>query len=78
MGADDQVLTGVADVRDLSAMQDLATRAVDRFGGIDVVLANAGIISFGSVLNMDPAVFKRVLDVDLLGSSTLCGPRCPP
>ncbi|MCX2934852.1 SDR family oxidoreductase [Mycobacterium sp. CVI_P3] len=67
LGSDDRVLTGVTDVRDLSAMQELAARAVERFGGIDIVLANAGIISFGSVLNLDSAVFKRVLDVDLLG-----------
>jgi NAD(P)-dependent dehydrogenase (short-subunit alcohol dehydrogenase family) len=67
LGSEDRVLTGVADVRDLNALQDLASRAVARFGGIDIVLANAGIISFGSVLNMEPTVFKRVLEVDLLG-----------
>ncbi|MGH3532849.1 MAG: SDR family NAD(P)-dependent oxidoreductase, partial [Mycobacterium sp.] len=48
---DDRVLTVVADVRDQSAMQAAADRAVKRFGGIDVVLANAGILSFSSVLH---------------------------
>jgi NAD(P)-dependent dehydrogenase (short-subunit alcohol dehydrogenase family) len=64
---DDRVLTVTADVRDLAAMQQAANAAVERFGGIDVVLANAGILSFSSVLHGDPAAFKRVLDVNVLG-----------
>jgi NAD(P)-dependent dehydrogenase (short-subunit alcohol dehydrogenase family) len=63
----DRVATVVADVRDLAAMQAAAELAVERFGCIDVVMANAGIASFGSVLQVDPEAFKRVLDVDLLG-----------
>ncbi|MGO9154529.1 SDR family oxidoreductase [Mycobacterium sp.] len=64
---EDRAMTAVADVRDLSAMQAAAEAAVERFGGIDVVVANAGIASYGSVLQVDPEVFKRVLDVNLLG-----------
>ncbi|QUR67946.1 SDR family oxidoreductase [Mycobacterium spongiae] len=67
LGHDDRVLTVVADVRDLPAMQAAADQAVERFGGIDVVMANAGIASYGSVLQVDPEAFKRVLDVNLLG-----------
>jgi NAD(P)-dependent dehydrogenase (short-subunit alcohol dehydrogenase family) len=65
---EDQALTVVADVRDLSAMQAAAAKAVEHFGGIDVVLANAGIASYGSVLQVDPDMVKRVLDVNLLGA----------
>lgn len=64
---EDRVLTAVADVRDLSAMQATAARAVERFGGIDVVVANAGIMSYGSVAQVDPDAFKRVLDINVLG-----------
>jgi NAD(P)-dependent dehydrogenase (short-subunit alcohol dehydrogenase family) len=64
---EDRVLTAVADVRDLPAMQAVADQAVEHFGGIDVVVANAGIISYGTVLQVDPEAFKRVLDVNLLG-----------
>jgi NAD(P)-dependent dehydrogenase (short-subunit alcohol dehydrogenase family) len=64
---EDRVLTAVADVRDLPAMQAAADKAVEHFGGIDVVVANAGIASYGSVLQVDPEVVKRVLDVNLLG-----------
>lgn len=64
---DDRVLTAVADVRDLPAMQAVAARAVERFGGIDVVVANAGIASYGSVQQVDPEAFKRVMDINVLG-----------
>lgn len=64
---DDRVHTVVADVRELSAMEDAAARAVDRFGGIDVVVANAGIASYGSVLTVDPAAFGTLMDVNITG-----------
>jgi NAD(P)-dependent dehydrogenase (short-subunit alcohol dehydrogenase family) len=64
---EDRVLTVVADVRELSAMQAAADMAVERFGGIDIVMANAGIGAFGSVLEIDPEAFKTVVDVNLMG-----------
>ncbi|MEB3982320.1 SDR family oxidoreductase [Mycobacterium sp. 663a-19] len=67
LGGDERVLTAVADVRDLPALQKTAAAAVERFGGIDAVVANAGIASYGSVLQVDPEAAKRVLDVNLLG-----------
>jgi len=67
LGGDERVLTVVADVRDLPAMQAAADQAVKKFGGIDVVVANAGIASYGSVLHVNPEAVKRVLDVNLLG-----------
>src|ERR1700757_1937876 len=67
VGGDDGVMTVVAAVRDLAAMQAAAEAAVKKFGGIDAVVANAGIASYGSVLNVDPEAVSRVLDVNLLG-----------
>jgi NAD(P)-dependent dehydrogenase (short-subunit alcohol dehydrogenase family) len=64
---DDRALTVTADVRDLAAMRAAADAAVERFGGIDIVMANAGISSYGSVLQVDPEAFKRVIDINLLG-----------
>ena len=63
----DRVLTAHADVRDLPAMEKAAAEAVERFGGIDVVVANAGIASYGSVLQVDPEAFRRLQDVNVLG-----------
>jgi NAD(P)-dependent dehydrogenase (short-subunit alcohol dehydrogenase family) len=64
---EDRVLTAVADVRDLSAMQAAVAKGVERFGGIDIVVANAGIGSFGSVLEIDPEAFETVVDVNMMG-----------
>ncbi len=63
----DRVLTLTADVRDLASMEGAVSRAIDRFGGIDVVIANAGIVTFGSVLQVDPRAFKTLIDVNVLG-----------
>jgi NAD(P)-dependent dehydrogenase (short-subunit alcohol dehydrogenase family) len=56
-----------ADVTDLAALEDVAERAVGRFGGIDVVVANAGVAPNGSVASIDPAAFDRTIEVNLLG-----------
>ena len=43
---EDRVLTVVADVRDLAAMQSATDKGTDKFGGIDIVMANAGIATY--------------------------------
>jgi NAD(P)-dependent dehydrogenase (short-subunit alcohol dehydrogenase family) len=67
LGGDERVLTVVADVRDLAAMNSAAEQAVTKFGGIDTVVANAGIASYGSVLQVDPQAFQRVIDINVVG-----------
>ena len=66
LGAD-KALSAVADVTDLAAVERAAAAAVARFGGIDIVVANAGIASYGSVLNVDPQAFRRVIDINVTG-----------
>jgi len=57
-----------ADVTDRGAMQRAVATAVERFGGLDVVVANAGIASRGATLRaMSTESFERVIDVNLLG-----------
>ncbi len=57
-----------ADVTDAAALQAAVATAVERFGGIDVVVANAGIAPTpNTARNMDPVEFERVVEVDLLG-----------
>jgi NAD(P)-dependent dehydrogenase (short-subunit alcohol dehydrogenase family) len=63
----DRVLTLVADVRDLAAMESAASRAVEQFGGIDIVMANAGISTYGSVLQVDPEAFRLLIDINVVG-----------
>lgn len=61
------VLARAADVTDLAAMEAVVAEGVERFGGIDHVLANAGIASYGSVAEVDPETFRRVMDINVLG-----------
>jgi NAD(P)-dependent dehydrogenase (short-subunit alcohol dehydrogenase family) len=56
-----------ADVTDRDALDAAVARTVERFGGIDVVLANAGIGVGGPFRTTDPAVYERVIEVNLLG-----------
>ncbi|MFZ0835355.1 MAG: short-chain dehydrogenase/reductase, partial [Mycobacterium sp.] len=57
-----------ADVTDAEALQQAADGTVAAFGGIDVVVANAGIAPPSEpVATIDPADFERTVDVDLLG-----------
>lgn len=57
----------VGDVCSLEQMEAAVAHGVATFGGLDVVMANAGIASYGSILAVDPATFKRVVDVNLTG-----------
>ena len=56
-----------ADVTDWEALQRAVDGTVERFGGIDVVIANAGIAPYGTVATIDPAAFEKTIDVNLLG-----------
>ncbi len=57
-----------ADVTDLSQMENAFARAVERFGRVDVVIANAGIAPVVSSVNGIPDEdWERVLEVNLYG-----------
>jgi NAD(P)-dependent dehydrogenase (short-subunit alcohol dehydrogenase family) len=56
------------DVTDAAAVQSVAAAVLDRFGRVDVVVANAGIGAAGPLMLADPETFDRVIEVNLLGS----------
>jgi NAD(P)-dependent dehydrogenase (short-subunit alcohol dehydrogenase family) len=56
-----------ADVTDWDALQRAIDGTVERFGGIDVLIANAGIAPFATVATIDRGDFERTIDVNLLG-----------
>ena len=56
-----------ADVTDREALDAAVEGAVERFGGIDVAIANAGIHTTGSLLGADPDRIERTLQVNLFG-----------
>ena len=55
------------DVTDVEALERAVQGTVERFGGIDVVMANAGIATGGTVRATDPAAFERTIEINLLG-----------
>ena len=55
------------DVTDWQALERAVEGTVERFGGIDVVMANAGIAPAGMVRSVDPAAFERTVEINLLG-----------
>jgi NAD(P)-dependent dehydrogenase (short-subunit alcohol dehydrogenase family) len=57
-----------ADVTDPAALGAAVAGTVERLGGIDVVVANAGISGYGTVATMDPDVFARTIEVNLIGA----------
>jgi NAD(P)-dependent dehydrogenase (short-subunit alcohol dehydrogenase family) len=55
------------DVTDTDALGRAVRGTLERFGGIDVVMANAGIAPMGMVRSMDPDAFERTVEINLLG-----------
>jgi NAD(P)-dependent dehydrogenase (short-subunit alcohol dehydrogenase family) len=62
-----QAAAFTADVTDWTALQAAVTGTVERFGGIDIVMANAGIGPLGTFGGIDPADFERTIEVNLVG-----------
>jgi NAD(P)-dependent dehydrogenase (short-subunit alcohol dehydrogenase family) len=57
-----------ADITDVPPIEGAVAETVERLGGLDVVIANAGLSGFGSVRTIDPAAFERTIEVNLLGT----------
>ncbi|HSP55369.1 MAG TPA: SDR family oxidoreductase [Dehalococcoidia bacterium] len=61
-----------ADVRDERQMRELVDAAVAQFGGLDIMVNNAGYNPFDSVLEGDFARWKETLEVNVLGTALGC------
>jgi NAD(P)-dependent dehydrogenase (short-subunit alcohol dehydrogenase family) len=55
------------DVTERAEVDAAVAAAAERFGGLDVAIANAGIAIPGFARSMDPAAFEHVIEVNLLG-----------
>ncbi|GAA2777710.1 SDR family oxidoreductase [Saccharopolyspora taberi] len=56
-----------ADVTDPGSIEAAVAHTVEVLGGIDVVIANAGVAPFGTVRNHDPRAFTRTIDINING-----------
>jgi NAD(P)-dependent dehydrogenase (short-subunit alcohol dehydrogenase family) len=66
-GAPEGVLAVPCDVTDPGRVDDAVATVVDRLGGLDVVVNNAGIGAVGDIAANDDAEWARVLDVNVTG-----------
>ena len=57
----------LCDVRDRGQVETAVRAAADQLGGLDVVVANAGVAAQLPLLGGDPAIFERTLEVNLFG-----------
>jgi NADP-dependent 3-hydroxy acid dehydrogenase YdfG len=56
------------DVRDRAAVEAATNQVVERFGRLDVVVANAGVGAYGPFLELDPEQLEAMIDVNLKGT----------
>lgn len=61
-------LVEAVDVTNEPAVQNAAERSAQALGGIDGVVNAAGIMLRGSVLEIDAAAWRRVIDINLTGT----------
>jgi 3-oxoacyl-[acyl-carrier protein] reductase len=56
------------DVRDPASVDAFVERVVERFGGLDIVVANAGVGAYGPFLELDPEHLEEMIDVNVKGT----------
>lgn len=65
---DIRVSTAVADIADRHAVEEAVERLRQDLGPATILINNAGIAQFGKVTEMEPEVWERMIQVNLLGT----------
>lgn len=72
-----EALALVVDVRDHAQVHDAVARAVERFGGIDILVNNASAIHPHGIIDTPVKRYDLMMDINVRGSF-LCGQACLP
>ena len=64
----ERVVAQPCDVRDLDSLVALCDATAERFGGIDIVVPNAGVGAYGPFLDLSREHLDEMLDVNLKGT----------
>ena len=68
-GLPDGVETVLADVTDLAQVEAVVARTVERYGRLDVLISNAGVLApNGRIHNLTDADWSRVVAINLMGA----------
>ncbi|MGH8296055.1 MAG: SDR family NAD(P)-dependent oxidoreductase [Steroidobacteraceae bacterium] len=67
-GLGGEALADCASVQDSPAVERMAAAALGRWGRVDILVNNAGILRDRTFAKLDPADFRLVMDVHLMGS----------
>ena len=65
------------DLRDKAYCERVVTETVDRFGGVDILFNNAGIIPRGTILETSDDMWHAAFDVNLNAMFYLCRAAIP-
>lgn len=57
-----------ADVADINSVNTAVEKALAEFKTIDILINNAGIASFGNFLELEPAEWEKIIQVNLMGT----------
>jgi 3-oxoacyl-[acyl-carrier protein] reductase len=57
-----------ADVSDIDSITKAVARGLEEFKTIDILINNAGIAAFGKFLEVDPKVWERIIQINLMGT----------
>ncbi len=63
-----EIVAGYADVRDRDAIDAVVAQGLEAFGFIDVVVANAGVFTWGAAPNLSREGWQTVIDINLNGT----------
>jgi NADP-dependent 3-hydroxy acid dehydrogenase YdfG len=64
----ERALGSACDVRDRAAVAAAVDAVVERFGRLDIVVANAGVGAYGPFLELEPEQVEAMIDVNLKGT----------
>ena len=63
-----KALAITADVADINSVNAAVEKALSEFKTIDILINNAGIAAFGKFLELEPADWERIIQVNLMGT----------
>ena len=63
-----KVLAREVDIRDLAGQQQVVADGIEQFGRLDILVANAGVLSWGRMFEMSEEQWDTVIDVNLNGT----------